>query len=77
MSNPKMLEAFLAKERERVGGSIPNFAIDVNIDGSQFFKNSSLPQGVPILARIHSLGSHKIPIRQSPVFCIGIYHGPG
>lgn len=78
MSNPdELIRDFLASERQRTSGKIPHFKIDVNIDGSQFFENSAAPQGYPILSRIHSIGIHKIPVRQSPVFCIGIYHGPG
>lgn len=63
---------------ERSGPTeIVNFAIDINIDGVQLFKNSTMAQGYPILGRVHSVNATKIPIKKARPFVVGVYQGPG
>lgn len=57
-------------------GAVPHFKIDVNIDGIQLFENTIGGSAVPILARIHSVGKFKIPVRKSLPLLVGMYHGP-
>jgi hypothetical protein len=67
----------IARTEERRQQKEVVFVIDVNIDGVQLFKNFNCAQAYPILGRVYSVGSKKIPIKKSPPFLIGMYHGPG
>lgn len=51
------------------------FVIDINIDGVQLFKNSMVPQAIPILARIYSIADYVIPLTLAKPFIFGVYHG--
>jgi len=51
--------------------------IDVNIDGVQIFKCSNMPQVIPILCRVYSIGKYIVPLQEAQPFLCGVYHGNG
>ena len=59
--------------------NLPEFLIDINIDGVQLFKNSEQAELIPILAIIHSVrkaGKETIFKSSTPIL-LGYYHGQG
>lgn len=63
--------------REKNNKGTPHFKIDVNIDQVQLFENTTSGSAIPILARIHSIGKHKVPVKMARPLLVGMYHGPG
>jgi hypothetical protein len=59
--------------------NLPEFLIDINIDGVQLFKNSEQAELIPITAIIHSIrkwGKETILKSSTPIL-LGYYHGQG